>query len=146
MVADDVVVRGIDSRLIGALVVHECEDIKTDCILWITTSPEVRQEGDDSVICVRGFELESDPDLYEPDDPTEISLDDDPCTVLCKLEHCLLQLDCGQQKIEVNFQGRHVRFQPSNRTGLLKTIERYSDLCDPTGRNSARQSGTFICY
>jgi hypothetical protein len=146
--ADDIVLEGIDCRLIGAVVIHECTGRPTDALQWISTTPVVRQEGDDSVICISGFELNAAVADTEPEvDTLEIRKGMSACERLDVFECCLDRLACGQHKVEVWFDGRRVQYQEVDKQLLIQRIQTLQAKCDAERGcvTITRQRGDFSC-
>lgn len=146
--ADDVRLPNTDCRLVGAVVLHECAGVPEDAILWISETPSVRQDGNDTIICVTGFRL--DDAATETPDRTELSIykGQCPCEKAEVMECCLDLLLCGMNKVEVSFNGRMTIFGQGNIAGLKVRIAQLQAQCElETGKRapSIRSSGIFRC-
>lgn len=147
--ADDVILPDTDCRLVGAVVLHECNGLNTDGLLWISTEPEVRQSGSDAVICVRGFSLDAH-GASEPANTNSLAITKDmgPCERADVLECCYDELICGINKVSVSFYGRQSNFGSGDVKALRSRIDQLRHECEMCGGKPApvrRRSAVYRC-
>lgn len=146
--ADDVILPDTDCRLVGAVVLHQCNGDPLDGIEWITTTPTVRQDGEDTVICVE-FDLSAeDPDITTATDELTITKDMTACEKLAVMRCCQDLLYCGLQKKEITFDGRRVSYTTPDDARLTRRIVELEELCNRERgciASETRISGHFNC-